>query len=73
MTGFLVTCESNAEKRCVKECFNILNQALESVYPDIIEQIPVILEEAKLSAAPNKKQKTEDKEEEKVPEKKEPV
>jgi hypothetical protein len=35
LTGFLVTCEASAEKRCIKECFNILNESVESIYPEV--------------------------------------
>ena len=53
ITGFLVTCEANREKRCVKECFNILNEAVESVYPDFDP------EDYPDPNPPKKKQKTE--------------
>jgi hypothetical protein len=35
ITGFLVTCESSKEKRCVREVFNVLNDFVEKVYPDL--------------------------------------
>lgn len=35
LTGFLVTCEGNKEKRCIKEVFNVLNEFVERVYPDL--------------------------------------
>lgn len=35
ITGFLVTCESSKEKRCVREVFNMLNDFVEKVYPDL--------------------------------------
>ena len=37
MTGFLVTCDGKDEKRCVKEIFNLLNDFVERVYPDLDE------------------------------------
>ena len=33
--GFLVTCDQNKEQRCVKELFNLLNDWVEKLYPDI--------------------------------------
>ena len=36
--GFMITCEANREKRCIKECFNLLNHALEVVQPDVLEK-----------------------------------
>ena len=35
LVGFLVTCEQNKEKRCVKELFNVLNDFTDKVYPDL--------------------------------------
>ena len=35
LTGFLITCESSKEKRCVREVFNVLNDFVEKVYPDL--------------------------------------
>lgn len=35
ITGFLVTCESSKEKRCVREIFNVLNDFVDKVYPDL--------------------------------------
>ena len=35
IVGFLVTCDMNKEKRCVKECFNILNEFTEKTHPEI--------------------------------------
>lgn len=35
LAGFLVTCEGNKEKRCIKEVFNVLNEFVEKVYPDL--------------------------------------
>lgn len=35
IVGFLATCDSNKEKRCIKELFNILNDFVERVYPDL--------------------------------------
>ena len=29
LVGFLITCEATKEKRSLKECFNILNEAVE--------------------------------------------
>lgn len=37
ITGFLITCDMNKEKRCVKECFNILNDFTARCYPDIAD------------------------------------
>ena len=34
LKGFLVTCDPNCEKRAIKECFNLFNQAVEALYPD---------------------------------------
>ena len=36
VSGFLVTCDQGKEKRAVKECFNLLNTAVEEVYQDQI-------------------------------------
>ena len=41
--GFMITCEGNAEKRCVKEMFNVLNQVVEVLYPSLIDQIPKLV------------------------------
>ena len=35
LSGFLVTCEGNKEKRCIKEVFNVLNEFVEKVYPGL--------------------------------------
>jgi hypothetical protein len=35
MSGFLVTCDANKEKRCVKEIFNVLNDWVEKLYPEL--------------------------------------
>lgn len=35
LTGFLITCESSKEKRCVREVFNVLNDFVDKVYPDL--------------------------------------
>jgi len=35
LSGFLVTCEGSKEKRCIKEVFNVLNEFVERVYPDL--------------------------------------
>jgi hypothetical protein len=35
MVGFLVTCDPFKEKRCVKEIFNILNDWVEKLYPNL--------------------------------------
>lgn len=35
MIGFLVTCDPSKEKRCVKEIFNILNDWVEKLYPNL--------------------------------------
>ena len=45
INGFLVTAEANAEKRALKEGFNILNDAVENVYPDLAARIPEIVQE----------------------------
>ena len=33
--GFLITCDMNKEKRCIKEMFNVLNDFTEKLYPDL--------------------------------------
>jgi hypothetical protein len=43
MCGFLITCDPFKEKRCVKEIFNILNDFVEKLYPEL--NIEEILEE----------------------------
>jgi len=53
-----VTCDANKEQRCVKEVFNILNDWVEKLYPDldiaeIVKNIP-------------KKPKKEEKEQEEI-------
>ena len=75
LTGFLVTCEANAEKRAIKECFNMINSTMELVYPDLIDKIADIVQASKSEKQlnlSNKRQKTDkgddDKEEEKEPE-----
>ncbi|CDW72076.1 UNKNOWN [Stylonychia lemnae] len=35
LTGFLVTCDRAREEKCVKEIFNILNDWIEKLYPDL--------------------------------------
>jgi hypothetical protein len=35
LTGFLCTCDGNKEKRCIKEVFNVLNEFVEKVYPNL--------------------------------------
>ena len=35
MTGFLVTCDPNKEQRCIKEVFNVLNDWVEKLYPEL--------------------------------------
>ena len=32
ITGFMITCAGDKEKRSVKDCFNILNEALEKTH-----------------------------------------
>jgi hypothetical protein len=31
----MITCDPNKEQRCVKEIFNILNDWVEKLYPDL--------------------------------------
>jgi hypothetical protein len=52
ITGFLVTCDSKDEKRCVKEIFNVLNDYVEKVYPD--------LDTTALLADPNRQKATDE-------------
>ena len=33
--GFLLTCDVNAEKRAIKEIFNLLNAYVEKLYPSL--------------------------------------
>jgi hypothetical protein len=35
IAGFMVTCDPNKEQRCVKEVFNVLNDWVEKLYPDL--------------------------------------
>ncbi len=35
ITGFLITCDRDKEKRCVKEVFNVLNDMVEKIYPEL--------------------------------------
>lgn len=35
ITGFLVTCKGNEEKRCIREVFNVLNDFVEKCYPQL--------------------------------------
>ena len=35
MTGFLVTCDPNKEQRCIKEVYNVLNEWVEKLYPEL--------------------------------------
>ena len=62
--GFMITCEANAEKRCIKEMFNVLNQTVEVLYPNLVEQIPNLVkawtEEKEAGHYGPKKQKTND-------------
>ena len=44
----MATSEGNAEKRCIKELFNILNDSVDHLYPDIVGKIPTILDRYKL-------------------------
>ena len=43
ITGFLITCEASKEKRCVREVFNMLNDFVDKVYPnlDVQSLLPV--------------------------------
>jgi len=45
IAGFLVTCDPSKEQRCVKEMFNVLNDWVEKLYPEldiaeIVKSIP---------------------------------
>jgi hypothetical protein len=45
LAGFLVTCDTNKEQRCVKELFNVLNDWVEKLYPEL--DIGGIIEKAR--------------------------
>jgi hypothetical protein len=45
MTGVLITTDKNKEKNCVRDAYNILNDAVEHLYPDLPAQIQKIKEE----------------------------
>ena len=34
LQGFMITCEKNREKRCIKECYNIFQNAVEMCYKE---------------------------------------
>ena len=69
IVGFLATCDQNKEQRCIKELFNILNDFVEKVYPDLDIQ-----ELANQHQEHVKKQKAEKKEaQEKAASKADPV
>ena len=34
-SGFLITCDPSREARCVKEVFNLLNDWVEKLYPEL--------------------------------------
>eukprot|EP00347_Sterkiella_histriomuscorum_P013261 403365396 len=56
ITGFLVTCDQYKEQRCVKEIFNILNDQVEKLYPELdIEGIMKQCEEKRWKAKEEKK------------------
>ena len=33
--GFFITCDMSKEKRCIKEVFNVLNDFVDKIYPDL--------------------------------------
>ena len=33
--GFFVTCDASKEKRCIKEVFNVLNDFVDKLYPNL--------------------------------------
>ena len=47
--GFLATCDSSKEKRAVKELFNLLNDWVDKLYPNL--DIQEILEDHKAKIA----------------------
>jgi tRNA acetyltransferase TAN1 len=51
LSGVLITTDKNKEKNAVRDAYNILNDAVEHIYPDL--DIP----EAEVEIAPKKKQK----------------
>lgn len=56
----MVTCDQYKEKNCVKEIFNILNDAVERVYPDLDIESIVKPKEIKKEDDKEKENKTED-------------
>jgi hypothetical protein len=57
LRGFMITCAADKEKRCVKDCFNILNDALEKTHLGLeVEEILLKHNEAREAS---KIQKTE--------------
>jgi hypothetical protein len=45
MSGVLITTDKNKEKNCVRDAYNILNDAVEHLYPDLPKKIQQIKEE----------------------------
>ena len=39
INGFLVTCDLKNEQRCIKETYNLLNDAIQILYPDIEQKL----------------------------------
>jgi hypothetical protein len=46
ISGFLVTCDPSKEQRCIKEVFNVLNEWVERLYPEL--DIDSLLKNAKV-------------------------
>lgn len=46
ISGFLVTCDPSKEQRCIKEVFNVLNEWIERLYPEL--DIESLLKNAKV-------------------------
>jgi len=62
LTGFFVTCDKNKEKRCLVELYNILNETVDTLYPNLAELITEAneIEESKSTEAKPEDSKEDD-------------